>query len=124
MFCVLCGSKKYKNWDWIIFSCLVLCLIDTDYSKEKFPNASCILDYLRCSITFKTPKDLLNGVEFVINEIENKKIESVTRILRIKNGFQNVLKWDRDKLSDYNYVDLKMNVAFNNRHKTESQYSL
>ena len=94
---------------------------DTDYIKEEFPSGACILDYLRCSITFKTPKELLDAVEYLIDEIENNKIESLSKILRIKNGFENILKWDGNNISDYNYVDLKMNVIFNNKDKRESQ---
>ena len=94
---------------------------DTDYSKEEFPFGACILDYLRCSIAFETPKDLLDGVEHVINEIEKEEISSLTKILRIKNGFNNILSWDRKTMKDYNYVDLKMNVIFNNKNNTESQ---
>ena len=96
-------------------------MIDTDYSNEDFPNGACILDYLRCSITFKTPKELLDAVEFVIDEIENKKIESITQILRIKNGFNNILNWDGKNIEEYNYVDLKMNVIFNDKNNKESQ---
>ena len=99
-----------------------LCFItDTDYSNEDFPSGACILDYLRCSITFKTPKELLDVVEFVIKQITSNRIESISKILRIKNGFNNILKWNREKMSDYNYVDLKMNVIFNNKNKTKCQ---
>ena len=94
---------------------------DTDYSNEYFPSGACILDYLRCSITFATPKELLDGVEFTIKQIETKKIESISEILRIKNGFNSILTWDRKKISDYNYVDLKMNAIFHNKNKTECQ---
>ena len=45
----------------------------------------------------------------------------MSKILRIKNGFNNTLKWNPKKLQDYNYVDLKINVIFNNPNKTESQ---
>ena len=62
---------------------------------------------------------MLDAVEFVINEIEKNKIESISQILRIKNGFNNILGWKSEK--DYNYVDLKMNVIFNNKSKTECQ---
>ena len=96
-------------------------ITDTDYSNEEFPSGACILDYLRCSITFKTPKELLDAVEFVIKQITSDKIASISEILRIKNGFNNILKWDRGKMSHYNYVDLKMNVIFNNKHQTQCQ---
>ena len=98
-----------------------LVVTDTDYSKEVFPSGACILDYLRCSVTFKTPKDLLDAVDYAIDAITSDKIESISKIIRIKNGFENILNWNSDKLSDYNYVDLKMNVVFNSKNKNECQ---
>ena len=38
-------------------------LTDTDYGNEIFPIGAGILDYLRCSMTFKTPKKLLDGIK-------------------------------------------------------------
>ena len=111
----------------LLFNCLLFVIYsnyipDTDYSNEEFPNGACILDYLRCSITFDTPKQLLDGVEYVIDQIEGKKIQSLSKILRIKNGFgKYILNWDRENLSKYDYVDLKMNVIFNNKNNTQSQ---
>ena len=96
-------------------------MLDTDYGNEEFPSAACILDYLRCSITFKRPEQLVQTVNYIIDKIENNKVGSISKILRIKNGFSNVLKWNPNKLSDYGYVDLKMNVIFNNKSNTESQ---
>ena len=64
---------------------------------------------------------MLDAVEFTIKQISNNKIGSISKILRIKNGFNNILKWNSKKLSDYNYVDLKMNVTFHNKNKTQSQ---
>ena len=94
---------------------------DTDYSDEQFPNGACIVDYLRCSITFKTPKELLTTLNTFINKIENGEGKAFAKILRIKNGFKNTLKWTPKNMSDYNYVDLKINVIFNNKHNTEAQ---
>ena len=95
--------------------------IDTDYSNELNPSGACILDYLRCSISFKTAKELLETVQLVIDKIENNTVDSISKILRIKNGFENTLNFDGKNLSSYNYVDLKMNVIFNNENKTECQ---
>ena len=76
---------------------------------------------MRCSVTFETPKELLDTLKYMIDEIENNKSESFSKILRIKNGFRNILKWNPNNLDDYGYVDLKINVIFNNPNKTEAQ---
>ena len=113
--------KHFLNFVCVCKHLIWYSISDTDYSISEFPSGACILDYLRCSITFKTPKHLLDGVEYVIDKIESNKIKSLSKILRIKNGFKNILKWNSNSLSDYNYVDLKMNVIFNNKFNTESQ---
>ena len=74
---------------------------------------------MRCSVTFSNPKQLLKHVTKFVGKIENKEIKCISRILRIKNGFKNILKWkSRD---DSEYVDIKFNVLFNNRENTQSQ---
>ena len=59
-------------------------LKDTDYSTEEFPSGACILDYMRCSIAFKTPKELLDAVEFVIDEIEMIRLNHYQNIANKK----------------------------------------
>ena len=54
----------------------------------------------------------------MINKIENNETKSISQILRIKNGFKNILKWNPKNLEEYEYVDLKINVIFNNTNKT------
>ena len=64
---------------------------------------------------------MLQSLNQFIDEIESNKIESITKILRIKNGFSSILNWNDKNIEDCNYVDLKMNVIFCNKNKTESQ---
>lgn len=82
----------------------------TDYSGRSFPNAACILDYLRCSITVASIKDMVVIVDSFVKKIESSTVNTgcVIDICRIKNGFGNCLKWS--KLDDYSYVDVKLNV--------------
>ena len=55
----------------------------------------------------------------LIEKVENNEVECISKIVRIKNGFENIQSWE--KIDDYGYVDLKMNVIFNNKTKTQSQ---
>ena len=94
-------------------------MTDTNYSDQEFPSAACIVDYLRCSVTFATPQDLLSAVNGFIDKVENHEVDCISGIVRIKNGFKNILVWE--KIDDYGYVDLEMNVIFTNKSRTESQ---
>ena len=76
-------------------------------------------DYLRCSVTFSTAKGLLKRLNEFIDQVENKKRKSISKIVRIKNGFKNVSKWKT--MNDANYLDVKINCIFNNKENTESQ---
>ena len=97
------------------------CLIktNTDYNSEEYPSVACIVDCLRCSITYNNTANLLSGLNTFINNVKNDKIDNITKILRIKNGFNNILKWQ--SFNDAQYCDLKLNVIFNNQETNESQ---
>ena len=97
------------------------CLIksNTDYSKKSYPTSACIVDLLRCSITFENSESLLNGLNKIINEINNGKIEGIKKILRIKNGFKDILNWKN--FNDAQYVDVKLNVLYENEDETLQQ---
>ena len=45
----------------------------------------------------------------------------MSKILGIKNWFNNILKCDNKNSNDFNYVNLKLNVIFNKESRTESQ---
>ena len=97
------------------------CLIksNTDYGSESYPTGACISDLMRCSITFENTKNLLEWLEKFLNLVDNGKIECLTKILRIKNGFKDILNWK--SIKDAAYCDLKLNVLYQNESKTESQ---
>ena len=76
-------------------------------------------DYLRCSVTFSDAKRLLKRLNEFIDQVEKKERESISKIVRIKNGFKNVSKWKT--MNDANYLDVKINCIFNNKENTESQ---
>ena len=93
------------------------CLIKatTDYSIEAYPSAACILDILRSSVVYNSIESLLNGLNRFVDDIHNGKIECISKIIRIKNGFTKILDWK--SFSDAEYCDLKLNVVFTNRDK-------
>ena len=97
------------------------CIIksNTDYNNQLYPTSSCILDLLRCSITFNNIISLLNGIKRFKNLINNNEVEGLIKILRIKNGFNNILKWNLP--SDSEYCDIKFNVLYENENQRERQ---
>ena len=85
-----------------------------------------LIDFLRCSVTYLDVSSLLHGLNSFINDINNNKISCILKpILRIKNGFNNILKWK--SFNDAEYCDLKLNLLFqnntsnNNNNNTKNQ---
>jgi len=78
------------------------------------------LDVLRCSITFDRIDDLILANEyfklFVLNKshLKEKKVNRISGISRIKNGFIKV------NLNNVRYTDLKYNVIYTDCHKNIS----
>ena len=56
---------------------------------------------------------LLKDIKEFVERVENGKIKSISKILRIKNGFENILNWKWS--TDCEYVDIKINALFNNK---------
>ena len=109
MFCGLC-MVSYGSVVTVIFVC-GLC----------FTFTACILDIIRCTCVYKTPQDLISGVERVIDQIK-KGDTPLKRVLRIKNLFyvnkqkaQAKADQENRQLSKgdylYQYADIKLNVA-------------
>ena len=83
--------------------------------------SACILDIIRCACVYKTPQDLISGIERVIDRIK-KGDTALKRVLRIKNLFR-VNKQEAQEKADqenrqlseldylYQYADIKLNVA-------------
>merc|ERR1711972_1166420 len=59
--------------------------LENDYQDAAFPKAAKLLDMVRCSVSFNTLSQLLNGyhgfLKFIANNSESLKVA------RIKNGF-------------------------------------
>ena len=115
MFCILIAEfavAPVKSYD----RCVIQS--ETDYGGRVYPSVSNIVDFLRCSITYPNVKEMINGLKDFINKINNKEIECLSKIMRIKNGFENVLKWTDSSKADY--CDIKLNVIYNNKNHTQS----
>ena len=97
------------------------CLVksSTDYSNESFPTGASILDLMRCSITFNDSISLLNGLNKFVSEILNKQSQCLIKLVRVKNGFKNIVNWKSLKDAEYCYI--KLNVTYLNEMKTQSQ---
>ena len=90
-----------------------------EYSDRPWPYNSNILDILRCSVVFSTPKDLMDGLNkfiLLVKYNSSKKFRCIKHILRIKNMFQSISNWninnnDIDNIDwNINYCDIKLNV--------------
>eukprot|EP01083_Nonionella_stella_P065876 172982_1 len=77
---------------------------ETDYCTEAWPQSSCLLDIVRCTVTFEDVETMISGIQLFEKSIKNNTL-CVREILRIKNGFINYSH------SNPEYVDLKYNVA-------------
>lgn len=69
----------------------------------------------------------MNGLNGFINAINNGDIKCLSKIVRIKNSFCDILDWQNE--NDAHYCDIKLNVIFdapngNNSHIAEIQFLL
>ena len=84
-----------------------------DYALKDYPSMANISDFLRCSVSCKSP-DLVIAAMNALKTTTLLNLDSkVTKIevARIKNGFLKIgTSWKDYK--DANYVDLKINVVF------------
>ena len=81
----------------------------TDYANHSFPSSSCLLDVVRCSLTFNHPQSLIFGLQYFIDAM-NQDGSPVTKIARIKNGFKDLLS--DSKIS---YTDIKINAVYDSQ---------
>ena len=58
-----------------------------DYGEKEWPRCACILDTVRCSITFETSQEMIESIEKFEKLINSGKAGCVKKILRIKNMF-------------------------------------
>ncbi len=79
---------------------------ETKYSGKKYPSSAHILDVIRCSITCKKPKDLINAINKFKDAINNSQT-CFAKIVRIKNLY--------DKNNAYSYFDIKINAIIKDK---------
>ena len=94
------GSVKLRG------RCIVKARID--YNDKPWPKTSNILDFLRCSIVCDNPKILNQVIQDFIDLINKNNDGSIKKILRIKNGLENVSS--NMNLKQFTYGDIKFNV--------------
>ena len=88
---------------------------ELDYSnsnKYSWPNTKYIVDLVRGSVVFENCKDMVNGINLFINMFkDNKTVDCIKGIVRIKNGFNDFKELDNnDNDKIYTYKDVKFNV--------------
>ena len=98
-----------------------------DYFDRQWPCSSNILDTIRCSVSFSSSKDLINGVNKIKQLIGFDDVQigygCLYKVVRIKNMFGDIKNWDfkrnlnddknndnEEMINDFSYCDLKMNV--------------
>ena len=89
----------------------------TDYVDRAFPSISNIIDFLRFSVTYPSMETMIAGINRFVDMINNNEIECLVGIARVKNGFNNVSAWK--SYQNAQYVDLKLNVIYQNKDKTQ-----
>lgn len=70
-----------------------------------------LLDVIRCSITFRSPKHMIDAAQIFVNLIDTNV--PGLQLSRIKNGFANI------DIKTVTFVNLKINVIF-----TENKQSI
>ena len=82
---------------------------NTDYQNEEFPSCASIVDLLRCSVCFNDVETMLQTLDAFCDLIYDEKCSfCVTEIIRVKNGFNDIVRWKSE--NDANYCDVKLNV--------------
>ena len=69
-----------------------------DYANMPFPSVMSIVDYLRCSVTFDSCKEMIDGLNDFIDKVKNKRAGCVIDIVRCKNMFANINDWVNKKI--------------------------
>ena len=120
---LFCIENPYIDCIWL-FLLLFLYLFEkkcTDYANRAFPSTACVLDQIRCSVTFEG--DNLHGLMFttlteLMDRIEKKQAGCIVEIVRIKNGLRDMHDWK--SVSDASYRDIKFNVIIKDSKTNKS----
>eukprot|EP01084_Bolivina_argentea_P121965 216152_1 len=75
---------------------------ENDYFDAKWPKSAKLLDIIRCSVTFNTLSQLINGYNGLMNNIKNNP--TILKVSRVKNGFIDS--------NAQGYRDIKVNVLY------------
>ena len=78
-----------ENWFCSLFFLLivVVCLVVmywNSYSTQPFPQSAHLLDIVRCMVIYEKPKDLLAGIQTVMDKVKSDQTP-LKRVLRVKN---------------------------------------
>ena len=65
----------------------------TEYAHKRFPSTSSIVDLVRCSVTFNSVAEMIRALADFEDKIDKHEAGCVIDVLRIKNGFQQILTW-------------------------------
>eukprot|EP01084_Bolivina_argentea_P198648 340101_1 len=76
--------------------------VENDYMDAKYPKSAKLLDLVRCSVTFNTVDQLINGYKALMRHIQ--QTPSIVELSRVKNGFTGA--------SSGGYRDIKVNVIY------------
>ena len=90
-----------------------------DYGRKRFPSVACVCDFVRCSVTFETSKELYNGLNSFINKVNLGETGCITKICRIKNGLKDIKNWKNE--IDATYCDIKLNVIITSKNGSEKR---
>ena len=102
----------------------------SDYQDKEFPSVANIVDFMRFSVTFDNIESLLDGLNKFITDVnngDNKYLSNIflskNGILRIKNGFKNIInKWE--SYNDAEYCDIKINLIYKNNISNENSQQM
>eukprot|EP01083_Nonionella_stella_P064697 168888_1 len=90
---------------------------ETDYASYSFPSTAKILDFIRCSLTYSSPKQLIDGMNKLKTAAASQEY-AVNKILRIKNMFLEHKRENNNEWNLYQYADVKMNVLLQHNNKS------
>ena len=65
------------------------------------------IDFVRCSVTFGSCREFVDGLNEFMARVDRDEAGCVTSIVRIKNGFKFIPRWG-DDISQYKYCDIKL----------------
>ena len=102
----------------MVFYVLFLFLIlqsQTDYNDRPYPTCAELMDVVRCSVTFNTCKELIDGLNKFVDRVKQGKAGCIKQIVRCKNGFKKYENLNVINAEKCGYVDVKLNVIIESK---------